>query len=118
MTSLGELAAYMPVSEARLRHMVRTMWGRALVSRWAGTTGTTGRLSLLTLPHQLVMSFNCGSGRGWIWSALFLCVIFLLNLHFRTRFYGEASARFYSLIKSRDRYYLHHRWRSDDYRHL
>ena len=40
MTSLGELAAYMPV---RLPLTVRTMLKKALASRWAGTTGTTGR---------------------------------------------------------------------------
>lgn len=42
MTSLGELAAYMPVS-ACLPLTVRTMLKKALASRWAGTTGTTGR---------------------------------------------------------------------------
>lgn len=42
MTSLGELAAYMPVSGS-LRLTVRTMLKKALASRSAGTTGTTGR---------------------------------------------------------------------------
>lgn len=42
MTSLGELAAYMPVSGS-LPPTAPNMWMKASVSHWAGTTGTTGR---------------------------------------------------------------------------
>ncbi len=40
--SLGELAAYMPVSGSFATYG-QTMLKKALASRWAGTTGTTGR---------------------------------------------------------------------------
>lgn len=42
MTSLGELAAFMPVSGS-LQPMGKITLRKALASRWAGTTGTTGR---------------------------------------------------------------------------
>lgn len=42
MTSLGELAAFMPVSVPS-PPTGRIMLKRASASRWAGTTGTTGR---------------------------------------------------------------------------
>ena len=41
MTSLGEMAAFMPVS-SRSRPTARNTWTKASVSRSAGTTGTTG----------------------------------------------------------------------------
>ncbi len=41
MTSLGELAAYMPVSGS-FALTVRTMLKKALASRWAGTTVQLG----------------------------------------------------------------------------
>lgn len=67
MTSLGELAAYMPVS---------------------GSFATYG---------QNYVEEGFGFALGWIWSALFLCVIFLLN-YISVRGFGEAEYWF-SLIK-------------------
>jgi lysine-specific permease len=42
MTSLGELAAYMPVSGSFATYGQNYV-EEALASRWAGTTGITGR---------------------------------------------------------------------------
>ncbi|HDT0310444.1 TPA: amino acid permease [Escherichia coli] len=67
MTSLGELAAYMPVS---------------------GSFATYG---------QNYVEEGFGFALGWIWSALFLGVIFLLN-YISVRGFGEAEYWF-SLIK-------------------
>ena len=41
MTSLGEMAAYLPVSGS-FSPTARVTWTKASASPWAGTTGTTG----------------------------------------------------------------------------
>ncbi len=75
------------------------MLKKALASRWAGTTGTTWAVTIAVdlVAAQLVMSWWFPDTPGWIWSALFLGVIFLLN-YISVRGLGEAEYWF-SLIK-------------------
>ncbi|ELF0919520.1 amino acid permease [Salmonella enterica] len=75
MTSLGELAAYMPVS---------------------GSFATYGQ-NYVEEGFGFALGWWFPDTPGWIWSALFLCVIFLLN-YISVRGFGEAEYWF-SLIK-------------------
>ncbi|VEB57112.1 lysine-specific permease [Salmonella enterica subsp. enterica] len=61
-----------------------TMWKKALVSRWAGTTGTNWAVTIAVdlVAAQLVMGWWFPDTPGWIWSALFLCVIFFAETTF------------------------------------
>ncbi len=116
MTSLGELAAYMPVSGSFAtygQNYVEEGFGFALGWNYWYNWAVTIAVDLVCssagherrFPHIL----------GWIWSALFLGVIFLLN-YISVRGFGEAEYWF-SLIKVTS-HCLYHRWRADDYRYL
>ncbi|MEG0558797.1 MAG: amino acid permease, partial [Comamonas sp.] len=80
MTSLGELAAYMPVSGSFStygQNYVEEGFGFALGWNYWYNWAVTIAVDLVAA--QLVMSWWFPDTPGWIWSALFLGVIFLLN---------------------------------------
>lgn len=98
MTSLGELAAYMPVSGSFAtygQNYVEEGFGFAL--GWNYWYNWAVTIAVDTVAAQLVMSWWFPDTPGWIWSALFLGVIFLLN-YISVRGFGEAEYWF-SLIK-------------------
>ncbi|MEJ4044885.1 amino acid permease [Erwinia sp. SLM-02] len=98
MTSLGELAAYMPVSGSFSTYgakYVEEGFGFALGWNYWYNWAVTIAVDLVA--SQLVMSWWFPDTPGWIWSALFLCVIFLLN-YISVKGFGEAEYWF-SLIK-------------------
>ena len=98
MTSLGELAAYMPVSGSFStygQNYVEEGFGFALGWNYWYNWAVTMAVDLVAA--QLVMSWWFPDTPGWIWSALFLGVIFLLN-YISVRGFGEAEYWF-SLIK-------------------
>ncbi len=98
MTSLGELAAYMPVSGSFAtygQNYVEEGFGFAL--GWNYWYNWAVTIAVDPVAAQLVMGWWFPDTPGWIWSALFLCVIFLLN-YISVRGFGEAEYWF-SLIK-------------------
>ncbi|EPC5194089.1 amino acid permease [Edwardsiella piscicida] len=98
MTSLGELAAFMPVSGSFSTYgscYVEEGFGFALGWNYWYNWAVTIAVDLVAA--QLVMGYWFPDIPGWIWSALFLCLIFLLN-YISVKGFGEAEYWF-SLIK-------------------
>lgn len=98
MTSLGELAAYMPVSGSFSTYGARYVeegFGFALGWNYWYNWAVTIAVDLVA--SQLVMNYWFPDTPGWIWSALFLAVMFLLNV-ISVKGFGEAEYWF-SLIK-------------------
>ena len=98
MTSLGELAAYMPVSGSFSTYgsqYVDEGFGFALGWNYWYNWAVTIAVDLVAA--QLVMGYWFPDVPGWIWSASFLAVIFLLNV-ISVKGFGEAEYWF-SLIK-------------------
>ncbi|ENM2965691.1 TPA: amino acid permease [Klebsiella pneumoniae] len=98
MTSLGELAAFMPVSGSFAtygQNYVEEGFGFALGWNYWYNWAVTIAVDLVA--SQLVMSYWFPDTPGWIWSALFLGIMFLLNW-ISVRGFGEAEYWF-SLIK-------------------
>lgn len=98
MTSLGELAAYMPVSGSFATYgqdYVEEGFGFALGWNYWYNWAVTIAVDLVA--SQLVMSYWFPDVPGWIWSALFLGVMFMLNW-ISVKGFGEAEYWF-SLIK-------------------
>jgi len=98
MTSLGELAAFMPVSGSFSTYgskYVEEGFGFALGWNYWYNWAVTIAVDLVAA--QLVMNYWFPDTPGWIWSALFLSLIFLLN-YISVRGFGEAEYWF-SLIK-------------------
>ncbi len=98
MTSLGELAAYMPVSGSFSTYgskYVEEGFGFALGWNYWYNWAVTIAVDLVAA--QLVMNYWFPDVSGWIWSALFLALMFLLN-YISVKGFGEAEYWF-SLIK-------------------
>ena len=98
MTSLGELAAYMPVSGSFATYgslYVDEAFGFALGWNYWFTWAITIAVELAAA--QLVMQYWFPDVAPWIWSALFLGLMFGLNA-FAVRGFGEAEFWF-SLVK-------------------
>ncbi|SFN31948.1 lysine:proton symporter, AAT family [Izhakiella capsodis] len=98
MTSLGELAAFMPVSGSFSTYgakYVEEGFGFALGWNYWYNWAVTIAVDLVA--SQLVMSYWFPDSPGWVWSALFLGVMFLLN-YISVKGFGEAEYWF-SLIK-------------------
>ena len=98
MTSLGELAAYMPVSGSFATYGAKYVdegFGFALGWNYWYNWAVTIAVDLVAA--QLVMTYWFPDTPGWIWSAVFLAVIFLLNF-ISVKGFGEAEYWF-SLIK-------------------
>ncbi len=98
MTSLGELAAYMPVSGSFATYgqqYVEEGFGFALGWNYWYNWAVTIAVDLVAA--QLVMAYWFPDAPGWIWSALFLGIMFLLN-YISVKGFGEAEYWF-SLIK-------------------
>ena len=98
MTSLGELAAYMPVSGSFSTYgsqYVDEGFGFALGWNYWYNWAVTIAVDLVAA--QLVMGYWFPDVPGWIWSALFLAIIFMLNV-ISVKGFGEAEYWF-SLIK-------------------
>ncbi|WP_168385566.1 amino acid permease [Erwinia amylovora] len=98
MTSLGELAAFMPVSGSFSTYgakYVEEGFGFALGWNYWYNWAVTIAVDLVA--SQLVMTWWFPDTPGWIWSALFLSLIFLLN-YISVKGFGEAEYWF-SLIK-------------------
>ncbi|GGP23341.1 amino acid permease [Silvimonas iriomotensis] len=98
MTSLGELAAYMPVSGSFATYganYVEEGFGFALGWNYWYNWAVTIAVDLVA--SQLVMAYWFPGTPGWIWSALFLGIMFLLN-YISVKGFGEAEYWF-SLIK-------------------
>ena len=91
MTSLGELAAFMPVSGSFAtygQNYVEEGFGFALGWNYWYNWAVTIAVDLVA--SQLVMSYWFPDTPGWIWSALFLGIMFLLNW-ISVRGFGEAE---------------------------
>ncbi|UMB78629.1 amino acid permease [Dickeya fangzhongdai] len=98
MTSLGELAAFMPVSGSFSTYGARYVeegFGFALGWNYWYNWAVTIAVDLVAA--QLVMGYWFPSVPGWVWSALFLSLMFLLN-YISVKGFGEAEYWF-SLIK-------------------
>ncbi|HHR6043542.1 TPA: amino acid permease [Providencia alcalifaciens] len=98
MTSLGELAAYMPVSGSFATYGAKYVdegFGFALGWNYWYNWAVTIAVDLVAA--QLVMTYWFPDTPGWIWSAIFLAIIFLLN-YISVKGFGEAEYWF-SLIK-------------------
>lgn len=98
MTSLGELAAFMPVSGSFSTYgqlYVDEGFGFALGWNYWYNWAVTIAVDLVAA--QLVMGYWFPETSGWIWSAVFLGIIFLLNW-ISVKGFGEAEYWF-SLIK-------------------
>ncbi len=98
MTSLGELAAFMPVSGSFSTygsHYVDAGFGFALGWNYWYNWAVTIAVELVAA--QLLMQYWFPDVSGWIWSALFLALIFLFNF-FSVKGFGETEYWF-SLIK-------------------
>ncbi|WP_127958367.1 amino acid permease [Serratia microhaemolytica] len=98
MTSLGELAAFMPVSGSFSTYgakYVEEGFGFAL--GWNYWYNWAVAVAVDLVAAQLVMNYWFPDTSGWIWSALFLGLIFLLN-YISVKGFGEAEYWF-SLIK-------------------
>ncbi|MFY9178218.1 MAG: amino acid permease [Venatoribacter sp.] len=98
MTSLGELAAFMPTSGSFATYganYVEPGFGFALGWNYWYNWAVTVAVDLVAA--QLVMGYWFPEVSGWIWSAVFLGVIFGLN-YMSVKSYGEAEYWF-ALIK-------------------
>ncbi|MFB6422025.1 MAG: amino acid permease [Candidatus Malihini olakiniferum] len=98
MNSLGELAAFMPVSGSFSTYgakYVEEGFGFALGWNYWYNWAITIAVDLVAA--QLVMSYWFSEVPGWIWSALFLVLMFLFN-YISVKGFGEAEYWF-SLIK-------------------
>ncbi|AEW44752.1 lysine transporter [Serratia symbiotica str. 'Cinara cedri'] len=98
MTSLGELAAFMPVSGSLATYgakYVEEGFGFALGWNYWYNWAITIAVDLVA--SQLVMAYWFPTIPGWTWSALFLGLMFLLN-YISVKGFGEAEYWF-SLIK-------------------
>ncbi|PWC17374.1 amino acid permease [Brenneria corticis] len=98
MTSLGELAAFMPTSGSFSTYGARYVeegFGFALGWNYWYNWAVTIAVDLVAA--QLVMGYWFPEVSGWIWSALFLALMFLLN-YISVKGFGEAEYWF-SLIK-------------------
>ncbi|MFS1563494.1 MAG: amino acid permease [Candidatus Arsenophonus phytopathogenicus] len=98
MTSLGELAAYLPVSGSFSTYGSRYVdegFGFALGWNYWYNWAVTIAVDLAAA--QLVMGYWFPEIDGWIWSAIFLFIIFILN-YISVKGFGEAEYWF-SLIK-------------------
>ncbi|WP_315707724.1 amino acid permease [Brenneria uluponensis] len=98
MTSLGELAAFMPVAGSFSTYgaqYVEEGFGFALGWNYWYNWAVTIAVELVAA--QLVMGYWFPDFPGWVWSALFLSVMFLLNA-ISVKGFGEAEYWF-SLIK-------------------
>ena len=98
MTSLGELAAFMPVAGSFSTYgskYVEECFGFALGWNYWYNWAVTIAVELVA--SQLLMAYWFPDTPGWIWSALFLCLMFLLN-YLSVKGFGEAEYWF-SLIK-------------------
>mgnify|MGYP000495233413 CR=1 FL=1 len=98
MTSLGELAAFMPVAGSFSTYgakYVEEGFGFALGWNYWYNWAVTIAVDLVAA--QLVVSYWFPDAPGWIWSGLFLSLIFLLN-YLSVKGFGEAEYWF-SLIK-------------------
>ncbi len=91
MTSLGELAAYMPVSGSFATYGARYVdegFGFALGWNYWYNWAVTIAVDLVAA--QLVMSYWLPGVPGLVWSALFLVLMFLLNC-ISVKGFGEAE---------------------------
>lgn len=98
MTSLGELAAYMPVSGSFAVYGARYVddgFGFALGWNYWYNWAVTIAVDLVA--SQLVMRYWFPHIPGWIWSTFFLGIIFLLNI-ISVKGFGETEY-WLSLIK-------------------
>lgn len=99
MTSLGELAAFLPVSGTFATYGSRYVdesFGFAIGWNYWYNWAITVAVDLVAA--QLVISYWFDSGSySWLWSVLFLTLIFLLN-YISVKGFGEAEFWF-SLIK-------------------
>ncbi|WMY96562.1 MAG: amino acid permease [Arsenophonus sp.] len=98
MTSLGELAAYLPVSglfSIYGSRYVDESFGFAL--GWNYWYNWTVTIAVDLVAAQLVMEYWFPKIDGWIWSTIFLSIIFMLNF-ISVKGFAEAEYWF-SLIK-------------------
>ncbi|CAL1329097.1 amino acid permease [Candidatus Providencia siddallii] len=98
MTSLGELAAYMPVSGSFATYgskYVDEGFGFALSWNYWYNWAVTIAVDLVSA--QLIMSFWFPKSPCWVWSIIFLTIIFLINF-LSVKYFGEIEYWF-SLIK-------------------
>lgn len=91
MTSLGEMAAHMPISGSFAAYGARFVdpgFGFALGWNFWYSWATTIAVDLVAA--QLVMTYWFPDINGWIWSALFLALMFAIN-YVSVKSYGEAE---------------------------
>ncbi|KAA8995270.1 amino acid permease [Affinibrenneria salicis] len=98
MTSLGELAAYMPVSGSFSTYGSRYVEeGFGFALGWNYWYNWAVTIAVELVAAQLLMEYWFPDVAGWIWSALFLALMFLLN-YISVKGFGEAEYWF-ALIK-------------------
>ncbi|HGJ5881948.1 amino acid permease [Arsenophonus sp.] len=98
MTSLGELAAYLPVSGSFSTYGSRYVdEGFGFAIGWNYWYNWAVTIAVDLVAAQLVMGYWFPEIDGWIWSAIFLFIIFMLN-YISVKGFGEAEYWF-SLIK-------------------
>jgi len=91
MTSLGEMAAYMPVSGSFQVYgsaFVDPSFGFALGWNYWFSWATTIAVELAAA--AIIMHYWFPATPGWVWSAAFLVIIVLLN-YFSVKGFGEAE---------------------------
>ncbi len=117
MTSLGELAAFMPVSGSFAtygQNYVEEGFGFALGWNYWYNWAVTIAVDLVA--SQLVMSYWFPDTPGWIWSALVLGHYVPAELDLGARLWRGGILVLAD--KGSHRHYLYHRRRDDDCRHL
>ncbi|CRK85875.1 Lysine-specific permease [Candidatus Providencia siddallii] len=98
MTSLGELATHMPVSGSFATYGAKYIdegFGFALGWNYWYNWAITIAADLVS--SQLIMNYWFPNTPSWIWSIIFLAIIFFLNLS-SVKYFGETEYWF-SLIK-------------------
>ncbi len=114
MTSLGELAAFMPVSGSFATYGQIMLKRLRLALGWNYWYNWAVTIAVDLVASQLVMSYWFPDTPGWIWSALFLGIMFLLNW-ISVRGFGGGGILVLA-DKGSHCHYLHRR--RDDCRHL
>lgn len=98
MTSLGELAAFMPVTGSFSTYGAQYVdEGFGFALGWNYWYNWAVTIAVELVAAQLVMAYWFPETPGWIWSAVFLSIIFALN-GLSVKGFGEAEYWF-SLIK-------------------
>lgn len=118
MTSLGEMATYLPVPGSFSTYATRFVdpsLGFALGwNYWFNWVITVA--ADVTIAAQVIQYWTPMAGiPAWVWSCIFLVIIFALN-SLSVRVYGE-SEYWFAFNQSCNSHYLYHYWSFNDTRY-